>query len=62
MAPTTQQKYLKIYYQYQPLWDKLSPDAREKARKRNYERLFDQAWRRVGQWENANRAGYPGQR
>jgi hypothetical protein len=61
VAPTTQQKYLKIYYQYQPLWDKLSPDAREKVRKRNYERLFDEARRRVRQWENANRARYPGQ-
>jgi predicted TIM-barrel fold metal-dependent hydrolase len=57
VAPSTQEKYLKIYFQYQPLWDKLTPDAREKVRKLNYDRLFDEARRRVRQWEKANRAG-----
>jgi hypothetical protein len=57
VAPDTQEKYLKIYSQYQPLWDKLTPDASEKVRKGNYERLFDEARRRVRQWESTNKAG-----
>jgi Amidohydrolase len=57
VAPDTQEKYLKIYSQYQPLWDKLTPDASEKVRKGNYERLFDEARLRVRQWEGTNKAG-----
>jgi hypothetical protein len=57
VAPNTQENYLNIYFQYQPLWDRLTPDAREAVRKHNYERLFDVARRRVREWENANRAG-----
>jgi Amidohydrolase len=56
VAPSTQEKYLKIYFQYQPLWDKLTPDASEKVRKRNYEQLFDEARRRVREWEGTHRA------
>jgi Amidohydrolase len=55
VAPNTQEKYLKIYFQYQPLWDKLTPDASEKVRERNYERLFDEARRKVRQWEDSNK-------
>jgi Amidohydrolase len=57
VAPDTQEKYLKIYFQYRPLWDKLTPDASEKVRRRNYERLFDEARRRVRKWEDTNKAG-----
>jgi Amidohydrolase len=56
VAPATQEKYLKIYLQYRPLWNKLTPDASEKVRKRNYERLFDEARRKVRIWEDANKA------
>jgi len=56
VAPDTQEKYLKIYFQYQPLWDRLTPEARDAVRKRNYERLFDEARQRVRQWEDANSA------
>jgi hypothetical protein len=58
VAPSTQEKYLKIYFQYQPLWDRLTPDASEKVRKRNYERLFDEARRRVREWEGTDRAAF----
>ena len=51
VAPSTQEKYLKIYYQYIPLWKGLSPQASEKVRKGNYERLFDEARRNVRAWE-----------
>ena len=57
VAPATQEKYLKIYNQYQPLWEKLTPEAGEKVRKGNYVRLFDEARRKVRDWEAANRAG-----
>jgi hypothetical protein len=36
------------------LWDLLSKETSEKVRKRNYERIFDEARRRVRAWELAN--------
>jgi predicted TIM-barrel fold metal-dependent hydrolase len=53
VAPSSQEKYLKIYYQYAPLWKLLNPEASEKVRKGNYERLFDEARRKVRAWEKA---------
>ena len=54
VAPTEQGKYLKVYDMYAPLFARLTPEASEKVRKGNYERLFDQARVRVRQWEKAN--------
>ena len=54
VAPREQKSYLKIYDTYAPLFAALSPDASEKLRKGNYERLFDEARRRVREWERAN--------
>ena len=54
VAPTEQAKYLKVYDMYAPLLAKLTPEASEKLRKGNYERLFDEARRRVRAWEKAN--------
>jgi predicted TIM-barrel fold metal-dependent hydrolase len=54
VAPTEQAKYLKVYDMYAPLFARLTPEASEKVRKGNYERLFDQARLRVRQWEKAN--------
>jgi hypothetical protein len=54
VAPTSQTAYLKVYTQYAPLFARLTPEASEKVRKRNYERLFDEARRRVRAWERAN--------
>ena len=53
VAPTTQEKYLKIYSQYDPLWKRLSPQATARVRKGNYERLFDEARRKVRAWERS---------
>jgi hypothetical protein len=53
VAPSDQQSYLKIYYMYQPLWDLLTQDAREKVKKGNFKRLFDAARIKVRAWENA---------
>jgi predicted TIM-barrel fold metal-dependent hydrolase len=54
VAPSDQTKYLKVYNMYAPLFAKLTPEASEKLRKGNYERLFDEARRRVRAWEEAN--------
>jgi hypothetical protein len=54
VAPANQEKYLKVYNQYEPFWKLLSPEASEKVRKRNYERIFDEARRKVRNWEAAN--------
>ncbi len=54
VAPASQEAYLKVYRQYRPLFAKLTPEASEKVRKKNYERLFDDARRQVRAWERAH--------
>jgi predicted TIM-barrel fold metal-dependent hydrolase len=54
VAPKTAEQYFHTYEMYQPLWDRLTPDASEKVRKGNYARLFDAARTRVRAWERAN--------
>jgi predicted TIM-barrel fold metal-dependent hydrolase len=54
VAPATQEKYLKVYDLYAPLFAKLTPEASEKLRKGNYERLFDEARKKVRAWEAAH--------
>jgi predicted TIM-barrel fold metal-dependent hydrolase len=56
VAPANAQSYLRIDEMYAPLWRALSPDASRKVRKENYERLFDEARRKVRAWEAAHRA------
>jgi predicted TIM-barrel fold metal-dependent hydrolase len=51
VAPPDQKSYLKIMDMYQPLLAKLTPDARQKLLKGNYERLFDAAKTKVREWE-----------
>jgi predicted TIM-barrel fold metal-dependent hydrolase len=58
VAPATQEKYLKIYALYDPLWKALTPEASAKVRKGNYERLFDEGRRKVRAWEAANAKEY----
>jgi len=53
VAPTEQQKYLRIYYQYEPLWKLLNEETNQKVRKGNYERLFDEARHTVRDWEKS---------
>jgi predicted TIM-barrel fold metal-dependent hydrolase len=54
VGPTDQAKYLKVYDIYAPLFAQLTPEAREKVKKGNYERLFDAARVKVRAWEKAN--------
>jgi len=54
VAPPDQQSYLKIMDMYAPLLVKLTPEAREKLLRGNYERLFDAAKTKVRAWEKAH--------
>jgi predicted TIM-barrel fold metal-dependent hydrolase len=55
VAPTDQQQYGKTYRIYAPLWALLTPDASRQVRKANYERIFDEAAKRVRVWEGGQR-------
>ncbi|MCG3204616.1 MAG: hypothetical protein KCHDKBKB_01331 [Elusimicrobia bacterium] len=57
VAPKTQEAYTKVFNMYQPLFDRLSPDVREKLLKINYERIFDAARKKVRMWEAAQTKG-----
>lgn len=57
VAPADQAKYLKVYGMYAPVWQQLTPRAREQVLKGNYERLFDAARRKVRAWEAVHVAG-----
>ena len=54
VAPPNQEKYLKVYDMYAPLFTALTPEASQKLRMGNFERLFDKARRDVRAWEMAN--------
>ncbi len=51
VAPANQDNYLRVFNQYAPLWRLLGPEANKKVRTGNYERIFDDARRRVRAWE-----------
>ena len=51
VAPPDQEKYLTVYNMYQPLFVQLTPEAKQKLLKGNYERLFDAARVKVRAWE-----------
>jgi len=54
VAPNDQASYPKVYDTYGPLWNALTPKASAAVRLGNYERLFDQARKKVRAWEAAN--------
>jgi hypothetical protein len=54
VAPSSQEKYLKVYYMYAPLMKQLTPEAKLKLLKGNYTRLFDEARIKVRQWETTH--------
>ena len=60
VAPPGQTAYLKVFRMYEPLFAQLSPATSEMVRKGNYERIFDEARRRVRAWDRLNvRAAVP---
>jgi hypothetical protein len=53
VAPKDTTQYYAVFNSYRPLWSLLTPDASEKVRKGNYERLFDAARTKVRAYERA---------
>jgi len=51
VAPASQEKYLKVWNMYAPLFKLLTPEAKQKLAKGNYARLFNAARVKVRQWE-----------
>jgi predicted TIM-barrel fold metal-dependent hydrolase len=56
VAPRDPKAYFGVYHLWDPVWSRLSPEARERVTRRNYERLFDAARVKVRAWEKANPA------
>jgi predicted TIM-barrel fold metal-dependent hydrolase len=54
VAPKSPEPYFKVFEMWEPVWQRLTPEASEKVRKGNYERLFDKARKDVRAWEKAN--------
>lgn len=59
VSPPDQDSYLKVFHQYGPLWKLLDSKASQKIRLGNYERIFDQARRKVRTWEKKHLSGAP---
>ncbi|WP_066408976.1 amidohydrolase family protein [Flavisolibacter tropicus] len=55
VAPKNPEMYYAVYNMYAPLWKALTPEASEKVRKGNYERIFNEARQKVRSWEKKNR-------
>jgi len=53
-APANESKYLNVFNQYAPLWKTLDAETSRKVRLENYERVFDEARRRVRNWERGH--------
>jgi Amidohydrolase len=54
VAPTSIDSPMAVYKAYEPLWQALTPEARQAVLFGNYERLFDAARIKVRAWEKAN--------
>jgi predicted TIM-barrel fold metal-dependent hydrolase len=57
VAPTDRETYVRTFRQYAPLWNRLHATAAENVRRLNYERIFDEARRRVRAWERTHVPG-----
>jgi predicted TIM-barrel fold metal-dependent hydrolase len=54
VAPAGPEPYFSVFEMWAPVWQQLTPEASLKIRRRNYERIFDEARRRVREWERTN--------
>jgi predicted TIM-barrel fold metal-dependent hydrolase len=54
VAPKSIDSPMAVYKAYEPLWEKLTPEAKQAVLFGNYERLFDAARVKVRAWEKAN--------
>jgi predicted TIM-barrel fold metal-dependent hydrolase len=55
VAPTNEKDYLAVYDMYRPLWQAVPPEVATAVKKTNYERIFDDARRKVRFWEDEQR-------
>jgi predicted TIM-barrel fold metal-dependent hydrolase len=53
VAPSGPAPYFRVFEMWTPVWKQLSPQASSKVRTGTYERVFDDARRRVRAWEAA---------
>jgi predicted TIM-barrel fold metal-dependent hydrolase len=54
VAPASADAMVDVFKIYAPLWEQLTPEARQLVLFGNYERIFDQARERVRAWEKVN--------
>ena len=54
VAPSSLDAPMAVFTMYEPLWKALTPEASQKVRLGNYQRLFDAARVRVRAWEREN--------
>ena len=54
VAPKDDAAYYEVFDMWKPVFDKLTPEAKEKILKGNYERIFDQGKRNARAWEAAH--------
>lgn len=54
VAPTSYKAQMAVYDMWEPVFKLLSPEAKDKILKGNYERIFDEARVRVRAWEAEN--------
>ena len=54
VAPKSQSDYLRVFTQYTPLWNSLTAETRQKVLIGNYERIFNEARRKVRMWESTH--------
>ncbi|HXW07399.1 MAG TPA: amidohydrolase family protein, partial [Vicinamibacterales bacterium] len=54
VAPAGREPYYAVFDLWAPVWRLLTPEASQKIRTGNYERIFDEGRRRVRTWEKAN--------
>ena len=54
VSPRDPKAYFGVYHLWDPVWSRLTPEAKQKVTKGNYERLFDAARVKVRAWEKAN--------
>jgi predicted TIM-barrel fold metal-dependent hydrolase len=54
VAPKSAAAQIRVFDLYAPLWAQLTPDASQKVRLGNYERVFDTARTRVRAWEKSH--------
>jgi hypothetical protein len=60
VAPASAAAYYAVFDMWAPVFKLLTPDTSLKVRKGNYERIFDEARRKVRAWERANVPGSTG--